>query len=128
MKVTTKDIAKKAGVSQTTVSLVLNNNTKVSISSATKELVLKTAAEMGYQFKKRESSGKKTCIGLLVPTLSNLYYPFLVQNIENYAAELGVTVVLQNTLRSIEKERECFEVLRGLGAQGVLCLYTPKTA
>jgi len=127
MRVTTKDIAKKAGVSQTTVSLVLNNSTKVSISSATKELVLRTAAEMGYQFKKREKEGQKIIVGLLVPTLSNLYYPFLVQNIENYAASLGISIVPQNTMRSIEKERECFDVLRNIGALGILCLYTPKT-
>lgn len=89
---------KKAGVSQTTVSLVLNNNTKIAISSETKELVLRTAAEMGYQFKKREKKEKKNIIGILVPTLSNLYYPVLVQNIENYANSIGITVVVQNTI------------------------------
>ena len=59
MGVTTSDIAKKAGVSQTTVSWVLNNNSKIAISSETKELVLRTAAEMGYQFKKREKKKRK---------------------------------------------------------------------
>jgi LacI family transcriptional regulator len=127
MKVTTNDIARKAGVSQTTVSLVLNNNTKVSISPQTKELVLRTAAELGYQFKKREKEANKTIIGLLVPTLSNLYYPNLAQNIENHAATLGITIVVQNTMRSVEKERECFDVLRTIGAKGILCLYTPTT-
>lgn len=126
MGVTTSDIAKKAGVSQTTVSLVLNNNSKIAISSETKELVLRTAAEMGYQFKKREKKEKKNIIGLLVPTLSNLYYPFLVQNIENYANSIGITVVVQNTMRSEQREIQCFDFLRSIDASGILCLYTPK--
>ena len=78
MKVTTHDIARVAGVSQSTVSIVLNNNTKVSISPETRALVLKTAESMGYQFKKRAKSLEQVpVVGLLVPTLSNLYYPFL---------------------------------------------------
>ena len=47
MRVTTRDIAKEAGVSQTTVSLVLNNNTNISISSETRAHVIKVAERMG---------------------------------------------------------------------------------
>lgn len=128
MSVTTRDIAKKAGVSQTTVSAVLNRNSKIVISSETREHVLRIAAEMGYQFKRREKHEKKVIIGLMVPTLANLYYPFLVQSIENYAESVGITVVVQNTMRSEEKERQSFNFLRMIGASGILCLYTPTTS
>lgn len=127
MKVTTHDIARAAGVSQSTVSIVLNNNTKVSISPETRALVLKTAESMGYQFKKRAKSIEKVpVVGLLVPTLSNLYYPFLVQNVEIYAQSLGLTVVMQNTMRSESGEIQSYNYLRSIGAQGVLSLFTPK--
>ena len=53
MRVTTRDIAKEAGVSQTTVSLVLNNNTNISISSETRAHVIKVAERMGYMSRKR---------------------------------------------------------------------------
>ena len=80
MGVTTRDIAREAGVSQSTVSIVLNNNTKFSISPETRALGLKTAERMGYQFKKRTKAvERELVVGLLVPTLSNLYYPILVQ-------------------------------------------------
>ena len=121
MKVTTRDIAKAAGVSQSTVSIVLNTNTKISISPETRAHVLRVAEGMGYQFRKRVTSREKMpVVGLFVPTLSNLYYPFLVQNIDVYAKSLGLKVVLQNTLRTEEGEVQSFRYLRSIGAKGVL--------
>ena len=128
MKVTTSDIAREAGVSQATVSIVLNNNTKVAIAPETRALVLRTAEKMGYKFKKRlKSQEKSIVVGLLVPTLSNLYYPFLAQNVEVYARTLGVIIVTQNTMRSVEGEIQAFNYLRSIGAQGILSLFTPKS-
>jgi len=127
MKVTTSDVAKAAGVSQATVSIVLNNNTKISISPETRALVLKTAEELGYKFKKRgKAVDRSAVVGLLVPTLSNLYYPFLAQNVENYAKTLGLTIVMQNTMRSEEAEMRSFNYLRSIGVKGIISLFTPK--
>ena len=127
MKVTTRDIARAAGVSQATVSFVLNNNPKVTISPETRALVLRTAEELGYQFKKRtKAKDKMPVVGLLVPTLSNLYYPSLVQNVEIYAQSLGLTIVTQNTMRSEVGEIQGFNYLRSINVQGVLSLFTPK--
>lgn len=47
-RVTSKDVAVAAGVSRTTVSMVLNNVKGVQISEETRQLVLKTATELGY--------------------------------------------------------------------------------
>lgn len=128
MRVTTRDIAQKAGVSQSTVSVVLSNNKKISISEQTRAHVLKIAEEMGYRGRTRHAEEQKqTVVGVMVPTLSNLYYPAVVQKIQIYAKQLGLTVVLQNTLRSLDGEMECFRYLQSIGAKGVLCLLTPKT-
>ena len=128
MKVTTRDIARIAGVSQATVSVVLNNNTSVSISADTRMRVMKIAEEMGYQHKKRnDSSSKVPVVGLMVPTLSNLYYASMIQSVESYAKSLGLTIVLQNTMRDEEKERRCFDYFRRIGVNGILCLFSPKT-
>ena len=48
-KVTSHDVARRAGVSRTTVSMVINNYSAVTLSAATRERVLKAAAELGYQ-------------------------------------------------------------------------------
>lgn len=47
-KVTSKDVARAAGVSQTTVSFVLNNVEQANISEETRERVLRAANELGY--------------------------------------------------------------------------------
>ena len=47
-RVTSQDVAERAGVSRTTVSFVLNNVAGVQISEATRKRVLEAAEEMGY--------------------------------------------------------------------------------
>ena len=128
MKVTAKDIAKAAGVSQSTVSVILSDNKKIAISPETRTRVMKVAEQMGYQRKKgSKKKEQRTIVGLLVPTLSNLYYPTLIQNVEAYAKTMGWTLVVQNTMRSPEQEEKCFQFLREIGGKGVLCLFSPKT-
>ena len=55
-KVTTKDIADYVGLSQSAVSMILNNKTNVSFSDSTRQKVLDAAKELGYQKKKKSSS------------------------------------------------------------------------
>jgi len=69
MAVTIKDIAKKVGRSVTTVSRALNDYNDVS--SETKELVRKTAHDMGYSpssFAQRLQKQKSDTIGFVLPT------------------------------------------------------------
>ena len=129
MRVTHQDIAKEAGVSQTTVSLALSNNTSISISPETRARVIKVAERMGYRPQTHIAQRNDTkTIGLLVPSLSNLYYPFLVQNIEQYARTIGMTIVVQNTLRSKAGEYRSFQYFRSVGVDGILCLFSPKSS
>ena len=48
-KITSSDVAKKAGVSQATVSMVLNHKYNVSFSRETVEKVENAARELGYR-------------------------------------------------------------------------------
>ena len=48
-KITMSDIAREAGVSQATVSLVLNNSRAIRLSDATRERVYAAASALGYQ-------------------------------------------------------------------------------
>lgn len=58
--VTLNDIAQACGVSKTTVSRVLNNDSQFSVSAETRELIHSTAASMNYDTTKRLHSRKKT--------------------------------------------------------------------
>ena len=52
-KVTTKDIADYVGLSQSAVSMILNNKTNVSFSDSTRQKVLDAAKELGYTKKEK---------------------------------------------------------------------------
>lgn len=78
---TIKDVAKKAGVSITTVSFVLNN-TNNKISDETRNKVLKAAVELDYSpnIMARALAGKKSnSVMLLIPEISNPFFAKLAQ-------------------------------------------------
>ncbi len=57
-KATSSDVAKKAGVSQATVSMVLNQKYNVSFSRETVERVEMAAREIGYELPGRRNKKK----------------------------------------------------------------------
>ena len=63
-RVTMQDIAREAGVSQSTVPFVLNGNTDVRIAEATRDRVMETVARLGYQHR---SGGKTRMRGVEAP-------------------------------------------------------------
>ena len=73
-----KDIAKITGVSPTTVSRVLNGKAKAyRISLPTNELVVQTAAEIGYipnQTARGLRIKKSNTIGLILPNITNPFF------------------------------------------------------
>jgi DNA-binding LacI/PurR family transcriptional regulator len=111
---TQADIARLAGVSQATVSLVLNErDTGVRISPATRERVLTAMREWGYVANASARSlagGRNKIIGVytfeqVFPTSSqNFYFPFLL-GMEQEAAELGYDLLL---FTSAGGERQIF--------------------
>lgn len=125
-KVTTKDIAKQVGVSQTTVSFVLNNKPGKSISLETRQKILEAAHSMGYSMPARASKKRPVTLGLLVPTLTNLYYPFLVQQVEIEANKRGIKVIIMDILRNNDNEPQYFDYIKNGLVDGILALYTPS--
>jgi LacI family transcriptional regulator len=63
-RVTMQDVAREAGVSQSTVSFVLNGNMDVRIAEATRERIMETVARLGYRHR---SSGNARIRGVEAP-------------------------------------------------------------
>ena len=83
---TMKDIAEKANVSITTVSRVINN--KPDVSEETKEKINNIIKELGYQPNNIARSlvlQKSHTIGLLIPDISNPFFPEVAKGIEDEA-------------------------------------------
>ncbi len=127
-KATSRDVAKLAGVSQTTVSFVINNTPNVSVSEETRKKVLYAARELNYvpnSFAKGLKTKKSKLIGLIVPTMINPFYPMLAQKIQEYASAKGYSVLLCSTNRIPEKEQEYLELLVEKSVDGIIYTFTP---
>ena len=98
MAVTIKDIAKEAGVSQATVSLVLNNRSQeLRISQKTREKVLKAIQKKGYvpNLHVRSILGQNTyTIGLILPTIEHPIIAAFVDGARDQAAKAGYHIII----------------------------------
>ena len=86
-KVTSVEVAKRAGVSQSAVSRVFTPG--ASASAKTVEKVRKAAKELGYRpnvLARAMVSGKSRIIGLVVAYLENQFYPVALELLSNATA------------------------------------------
>jgi len=96
-RVTTHDVAARAGVSQPTVSLVLSRNPKARVAADTRKRVLKAAEELGYRPNVVARSlvrRRSYAIGLVVPDLANQFFAHVVSGAQRVAVEEGYAVLL----------------------------------
>jgi LacI family transcriptional regulator len=119
--ITIKDIARRAGVSYATVSRALNNHPEINIE--TRKKIARIAAEIGYQpnaiargLVKKETN----TIGLLIPDITNPFYPEVARGIEDAANETGYTIFLCNTNWKQEREENYLNVLHQKQVDGII--------
>jgi LacI family transcriptional regulator len=99
-----EDVARKAGVSITTVSHVINKTRYVK--QETRELVLGILEEMNYDVKKPKEKPKSSrLIGVIVADITEDYFISIVKAIETYASEQGYSILLCDSEDDAEKER-----------------------
>ena len=92
---TIKDVAREAGVSLGTVSNVLNG--KPNVKKENKEKVQKAIRKVGFQYNMAASFLRtKTSknIGLIIPSITNPYYPELARGVSDSARIASLTVFL----------------------------------
>ncbi|MBV9381830.1 MAG: LacI family DNA-binding transcriptional regulator, partial [Streptosporangiaceae bacterium] len=86
------DVAKKVGVSEATVSRVLNG--KAGVSDSTREAVLTALDVLGYERPTQLRGERARLIGLVLPELQNPIFPALAEVIGGGLAQRGFTPVL----------------------------------
>ena len=92
MRARLADIAAQAGVSEATVSRVLN--AKPGVADTTRQAVLTALDVLGYERPSRLRQRSAGLVGLIVPELENPIFPAFAQVIENALAQHGYTPVL----------------------------------
>ena len=94
-KVTSVDVAEKAGVSQSAVSRVFTPG--ASASKATRQKVMQAADALGYRpnsLARAMITGKSKVIGLVVAYLENQFYPVVLEKLSNALQERGYHILI----------------------------------
>ena len=123
-KVTMDDIAQKAGVTQATVSHVINGTAKIS-ETVTKR-VLRAAKELEYVPKKwsRVSRDRvKKTIGLLIPDVENGFYAEIAKGVETAMRRRGFMMFQCNTFYKSSYEKNYIKTLLQYNVSGVIVGY-----
>ncbi len=111
-RTTIYDIAEKLNITASSVSRALNNRSHVN--SATKELILKTAAELNYKRNILASNlrmGKTQTIGVVVPRINQNFFSNVIVGIEDATYPKGYHLIICQSNESHEKEIECINTL-----------------
>ncbi|WP_084729532.1 LacI family DNA-binding transcriptional regulator [Streptacidiphilus neutrinimicus] len=112
------DIAVQAGVSEATVSRVLNG--KAGVSGTTRQTVLAALDVLGYDRPVKLRQRSAGLIGLIIPELSNPIFPALAQVIEQVLTRHGYTPVLCTQTPGGSTEDELVELLVERGVTGIV--------
>jgi DNA-binding LacI/PurR family transcriptional regulator len=122
-RVTSVDVARHAGVSQSTVSLVFSGKGRGRVSEDTQERVRRSARELGYRPNVAAQAlrlGTSRAVALLVPDVTNPFFSRVLRGAQRAAQAAGYTVVLVDTGRDRQWAEQSFEALRAGPADGYL--------
>jgi len=129
MNLTIKDIAKMANVSYTTVSRALNGSNQVS--EETRNRVLEICKKVGYSpnaIARGLVTNSTNTIGLLVPDITNPFYPEVALGVEDEALSRGYSVFLCNTGFNIDRMESYFKLLIEKRVEGLIIASVPEEA
>ena len=121
MKITIQDVAEKANISVATVSRVMNGNYPVK--AETRETVLKVIKELNYipNMQARElTKQKSTTIGVVVPSINNMFFTELVYGIENELKTNSLSIILACTNGDSDEEQKCVNNLISRNVSGII--------
>ena len=129
-KVTLEDVSRSAGVSLSSVSMILNARADVSFSPETVQKVRQAAKELGYRAPSRRAKGRlpgRNVVFIVTPNIANAYYSGLVQAIQQAAEDHSFSTLIFTTYREAKKEEEVMNMALALGAAGMIFTLTPQS-
>ncbi|MFF3485785.1 LacI family DNA-binding transcriptional regulator [Streptomyces sp. NPDC002701] len=111
-------VAKKVGVSEATVSRVLNG--KPGVSDATRQSVLTALDVLGYERPTQLRGERARLVGLVLPELQNPIFPLFAEVIGGALAQQGLTPVLCTQTKGGVSEADYVELLLQQHVSGVV--------
>lgn len=117
---TSHDVARLAGVSQSTVSRVFGSGAKVSPTKKSK--ILKAAAKIGYRpnaMARGLITRKSGLVGIILRSLQNPYYPIILEQFQQSLAKSGYHLIFINTSNEAIDQPEISRLLE-YNVEGVI--------
>ncbi len=127
-KITSLQVAERAGVSQSAVSRVFTPG--ASASAKTVEKVKKAAAELGYRpnmMARAMITGKSRIIGLVVAYLDNQFYPLALQLLSNALQKQGYHILVFTAPNSQGAAAEVMAELLDYQVDGIITMSVGMT-
>lgn len=119
------DIAKKTGLSPSTVSRALSRPEKVA--ESTRQRVMAAIKELGYEtniFARNLRQGGSRTIGLVVSDILNPFHAAIVKSIQDVVYREGFTLMVGSSDEDAAKEENVIAQLRSHQLQGLLIIPT----
>lgn len=120
-----REVARKAGVSVATVSRVLNHPERVS--PKTKDHIDRIMKEMDFSpnvFARSLNLKRSNSIALVIPDIVNPQYMEIAKGVEQVAHDKGYNLLLCNTEKDLEKERNYIRMLMEKKIDGIILAFT----
>ena len=118
------DVAKMAGVSQPTVSRVLNPTPNTpQISDDTTRRVLEAVEKLGYRpnvVARSLRTQRTQTVALMIADLANSFYHVLARTIQDVAREQDYEVLISNSDHEYDNERHFCEIVLRRGVDGAI--------
>lgn len=111
-RITLQQVAKHAGISTATASLVVRNHPR--ISEATRKKVLQSMNELGYVYDRVAAnlrSQTSDTIGVIITDISNKYISEFLIGVHDSLEKVGYTVLLGTTFDSVEKQEHLLSTM-----------------
>ena len=123
MSVSIYDIAKKAGVSPSTVSRALEDHPR--IGATTRKRIQELAREMDYvpsTVAKSLSANKTWTIGMVLATISDPFMGRVVEGVEQAAIEAGFNVFISTSQNDRQREIAAIKMLQKRRVDGIIVI------
>jgi LacI family transcriptional regulator len=126
--ITIKDIAKKLNISIATVSRAFNDKSDIKLD--TKNLILKTAKEMGYRpnpIAKKLIQKRSLTVGIVVPEFLNSFFTEVIIGAQEVLFEKGYQVLITQSNENFETELKNIKALEDSMVDGIIISQTSET-
>ena len=128
---TQMDVARRAGVSRSTVSYVLNDQTelKIPISDETRQRVMDVIAELGYEPDARAQSlrsGNTNIVGVIIPVIENPFFWQILSGISDALQQAGYSLHLTHHPLDHQQEASTIRALTRQPVDGFILLAAAK--